>query len=145
MFKVKALQTSKHSVTMCHIPEDLNSQLICMSLPYNYQKGIFCTHKHIHTQFLKLIYWLHSLYIRFSSQQSFVVMELGDEMTAVIFRQELLVGKGGKSYVSSGVACERVDCTCICNVNTEVEVYEEQTREFNTLTLVRCFKVSERK
>jgi hypothetical protein len=33
----------------------------------------------------------------------------------------------------------------MCNVNIEVEVYEEQTREFNTLTLVRCFKVSERK
>ena len=40
-----------------------------------------------------------------------MVMELGDEMTAVVFRQELLIGKGGM-FVLSGAACEHVDCTC---------------------------------
>jgi len=50
------------------------------------------------------------VYQVFHSTIFFVVMELGDEVTAVVFRQELLIGKG--KFMSSGAACEHVDCTC---------------------------------
>jgi len=36
------------------------------------------------------------VYQVFQSTVFFVVMELGNEMTAVVFRQELLIGKGRK-------------------------------------------------
>jgi len=36
------------------------------------------------------------MYQVFQSTVFFVVMEVGDEMTAVVFRQELLIGKGVK-------------------------------------------------
>jgi hypothetical protein len=49
-----------------------------------------------HTVFEANILVTQFVYQVFQSAFFFVVMELGDEMTAVAFRRELLIGKGGE-------------------------------------------------
>jgi predicted DNA repair protein MutK len=93
---VKALQTSKHSVTVCHIPEDfeLSAHVYVIALQLSER---YFLHTHTHTDFEANILVTQFVYEVFQSTVFFAVTELGDEMTAVIFRQELPVGKGGKS------------------------------------------------
>jgi len=78
---------------MCHIPEKLESSAQTYIIALQLSQRYF---SHTHTFFQANVLVTQFVYQVLQSTIFFVVMELGDEMTAVVFRQELLIGEGGK-------------------------------------------------